>query len=265
MRAILLSIFLYMSIAASAQYTAMDFNQPGCVRFSRTYHLFADLDSGKAVFLHFFMDNCTMCPPAAQTIQNMAAGINAQYPGLVIGYAFPFDNTTTCAASVAWVSNNGLSTLYTPMDSGDAAVVHYGGFGMPTVVLLGGRDHRVMYASMTFTDADTAALRDSILRMIGVQLPSAVETLPADVQVFNTYPNPASHVLNINLQLNEAADVSVDITELTGRRLTQIVERTHTGGQITRQYDCNDLPDGIYLLRASIDGKVISRKVTIIH
>jgi hypothetical protein len=88
----------------------------------------------------------------------MANNINAMHPGLVKGYAFPFNNTTTCAYSSSWVSSNGLSSFYVPMDSGAVAVAHYGGFGMPTVVVLGGMDHRVMYVSQSFSNADTSAI-----------------------------------------------------------------------------------------------------------
>jgi hypothetical protein len=137
---VMTTIFILVANFGKAQVSAMDFNKNDC--YGLSHHLFDDLDSGKAVLLHFFMPNCGMCPPPAQALQKMANGVNAVYPGLVIGYAFPFNNTTTCSYANSWVSNNHVG-LYTAMDSGAVQVANYGGFGMPTVVLLGGLDHRV--------------------------------------------------------------------------------------------------------------------------
>jgi hypothetical protein len=74
--------------------------------------LFADLDAGKAVILHFFMPSCGSCPPPAQKIQTMANNINAMHPAMVKGLCFPFQNSTTCAYAASWVSSNNLGTLY---------------------------------------------------------------------------------------------------------------------------------------------------------
>ncbi len=99
---------LFTAVAASLQFahaqTAMDFEGNDCN--GNYHHLFADLDAGKAVLIHYYMPNCGSCPPPAQKIQAMANKINASYPGAVTGYAFPFQNSTTCAYSATWVSSN---------------------------------------------------------------------------------------------------------------------------------------------------------------
>ena len=170
--------------SGKAQMTAMDFSKNDCG--GNYHHLFADLDSGKCVLLHFFMPNCGMCPPPAQRLQHMANNVNAAYPGTVVGYAFPFNNTTTCSYASSWTSSNSLP-FYTPMDSGDAQVTNYGGFGMPTVVLLGGRDHRVMYASQSFSTSDTTAIRDSILANYRSLHTTGINTLPASISSFSVF------------------------------------------------------------------------------
>lgn len=63
---------------------------------ANTHDLLADLDAGKAVILHFFMQNCGSCPPPAKKIQAMANNILAMHPGMITAYAMPFNNTTTC-------------------------------------------------------------------------------------------------------------------------------------------------------------------------
>lgn len=128
-----------------------------------SHDLMSDLDSGKAVILHFFMPNCGSCPPPAQKIQKMANNLLKTYPGMVRAYVMPFNNSTTCATTSSWVSTNGLS-LYVPYDSGAMQVANYG-WGMPTVVLLGGKNHRIMFSTLSFSTSDTIMMRDSMIAL----------------------------------------------------------------------------------------------------
>lgn len=254
--------FICSSFFAKAQYTAMDFNKMDC-NGTDMRHLFADLDSGKAVLLHFFMPNCGSCPPPARTLQSMANNINAMHPGLVKGYAFPFNNTTTCSYASSWVSSNGLSSFYTPMDSGAAVVAHYGGFGMPTVVVLGGMDHRVMYASQSFSTADTSAIRDSIMTLM--MSTTGVNELPKSVSLFNVFPNPATNNITIDMSLTEAANVSIYVTDMTGKQMATVMNTQNSTGHILKQFDTQYLSNGLYIVRANVNGKVISQKLTVTH
>ena len=196
---IFLSLALLLIVTISkAQTTAMQFSGMDCN--GNTVDLFADLDAGKAVILHFLMPNCGSCPPPAQKIQMMANHINAMYPGMVKGYAFPYQNSTTCSYAASWVSSNNLSTLYAPMDSGAAHVAHYGGFGMPTVVVLGGMDHKVLFSTLSFSTSDTTLMRDEILALLS---PSSIADLPGEVNAFSVYPNPAIDNVIINVALHE--------------------------------------------------------------
>jgi thiol-disulfide isomerase/thioredoxin len=257
-----MAILVFSSFFAQAQYTAMDFNKMDC-NGTDMRHLFADLDSGKAVLLHFFMPNCGSCPPPARTLQSMANNINAMQPGLVKGYAFPFNNTTTCSYASTWVSSNGLSSFYTPMDSGAAAVAHYGGFGMPTVVVLGGMDHRVMYASQSFSTADTSAIRDSIMTLM--MSTTGLNELPKSVSLFNVFPNPATNNITVDMALTEAANVSIVVTDMAGKQIAIVMNSQSSRGRITKQFDTQHLSNGLYIVRANVNGKMISQKLTVTH
>ncbi len=73
----------------------------------------------------------------------------------------PFNNSSSCSSVQSWISTNKL-TMYTGLDSGKQQVAHYGGFGMPTVVLVGGRDHKVLFSTLGFSTSDTIVMRDSM-------------------------------------------------------------------------------------------------------
>lgn len=246
-------------ITISKAQTAMQFSGVDCN--SNSVDLFADLDAGKAVILHFYMPNCGSCPPPAQKIQMMANNINATYPGMVKGYAFPFQNSTTCTYSSSWVSSNNLSMLYSPMDSGATQVAYYGGFGMPTVVLLGGADHRVMFSTQSFATSDTTIMRDSILALLST---TGVMDLPDAVTSFSVFPNPASDNVFINLTLNETTNLLIDVIDMTGKQVAVISDEKQNG-TITKQFSTVALPNGIYFIRIQVNGKEATQRLTVNH
>lgn len=259
-KSFLLSIALMFVITISKAQTAMQFSGVDCN--SNPVDLFADLDAGKAVILHFYMPSCGSCPPPAQKIQAMANKINAMYPGMVKGYAFPFQNSTTCTYSSSWVSSNSLSTLYAPMDSGATQVAYYGGFGMPTVVLLGGTDHRVMFSTQSFSTSDTTIMRDSILNLLNGS--TGIEGLSNTVSSFSMFPNPATDNVSINLDLKETSNLLISVTDITGKQVT-IISEEKQNGNVTKQFSTALLPNGNYFIRVQVNGNTTTQKLTINH
>jgi hypothetical protein len=258
----ILSIALLFIITISrAQTTAMPFSGLDCN--GNAVDLSADLDAGKAVVLFFYMANCGSCPPVAHKIQTMANNINASCPGMVKGYAFPYINSTTCSYSSSWVSSNGLS-LYTPMDSGATQVAHYGGFGMPTVVLLGGMDHHVMFSTLSFSTSDTTIMRDSIMVLYNVMNPSGIADLLNPISSFKVYPNPASDHISIAIELKESTNLLVDVSDISGKQLIKIMEGKQSGS-IAKQWNTASLPNGNYLVRLQANGKTSTQKFSVTH
>lgn len=259
---ILLSIALMFVITISKAQTVMQLTGNDCN--GNAHDLYADLDAGKAVLLHFFMPSCGACPPPAQKIQAMANHINAMHPGMVTAYAMPFNNTTTCAYTSTWCSSNGLS-LYMPYDSGATQVANYGGFGMPTVVLLGGAgsgNHRIMFSTLSFSTSDTTIMRDSIMALL--MSSTGIADLPNGVNSFSVYPNPASDNISINLELKETSNLLIDVTDITGKQVA-IISDEKQNGIITKQFNTATLPNGNYFVRINANGKTATQKLTVTH
>jgi len=259
-KAILISITLMLCVTISNAQTAMQFSGLDCN--GNSVDLFADLDAGKAVVLFFYMPNCGACPPPAQKIKAMADDINAGFPDFVKGYAFPYNNTTTCAASINWANTSLVNDFYAPMDSGATMVAHYGGFGMPSIAIVGGLDHRVMFFTMSFTTGDTAVMADSIRALYG-QL-NDISSLPAGVSSFDAFPNPASDFISIHLDLNETASLYIDIADITGKQVAVIMNEVQRG-TIKKQFYTEALPNGNYLVRLQVNGKTVSKKLSVNH
>ncbi len=254
-KSILTTIALMFVITISKAQTPIQFSGVNCNGAS--VDLFADLDAGKAVILHFFMPSCGSCPPPAQKIQSMANNINAMHPGMVKGYAFPFQNSTTCAYAASWVSSNNLGTLYQPMDSGAAHVANYGGFGMPTVVVLGGSgaNRRVMFSTQSFSTSDTTAMRDSIMAMLNMT--SGIADLPSAVNKFTVYPNPFTGSFDISFSnLNSTPGNFIEITDISGR----VVEKIKITSVQKQDVSTENLDKGVYFLNITDGNKILSVK-----
>lgn len=238
----------------------MQFNGLDCN--NNSVDLFADLDAGKAVVLFFYMPSCGTCPPPAQKIQAMTNKINSMYPGMVKGYAFPYQNSTTCSYSSSWVSSNNLGMLYTPMDSGAAHVANYGGFGMPTIVLLGGsgNNRRVMFSTLNFKTTDTTVMRDSIYSLIT----AGIQNLPDLSKRFLVFPNPASESFSLEFQLKEPSDIQIEIIDLLGKKVLTLQEEGLNGKTI-KQIQTSALPNGNYFVRLKTDYSTLTQKITIHH
>src|SRR3989344_5400912 len=141
-----------------------------------------------------------------------ANNVNATHPGLVKAYAFPYQNSTTCTYSSSWVVNNNLP-LFAPMDSGAVQVAYYGGFGMPTVVLLGGDNHDVLFVTQDFNTSDTTTMRDLILNTFTAGVEE--QTVITDLSV---YPNPTTDFINVSFHSNSGSEGYIELTDLTGQR-----------------------------------------------
>ncbi len=259
---ILLATLMFLTNLAKAQ-VAQQINGLDCNGVA--HDLFADLDAGKAVVVFFFMPACGSCPPPAAQIQAMANNIMAQYPGMITAYAMPFNNVTTCAATSSWVTTNGLS-LYFPYDSGATQVANYGGFGMPTAVVLGGTDHRVMFATQSYSPSDTTIMRDSILALFGA-VPAGIHDnhLPDGISSLSVYPNPAGNHCMISLDLTATSDLYIDIIDVTGNRIAVISDTKNQRGSVLIHYNTEALASGVYTLRINVNGNMANRKLNVSH
>lgn len=256
----LLALFTFVLGLASlnGQTTAMPMSGLDCN--GNSMDVFADLNAGKAVVLFYYMPNCGTCPPHASRIQSMVNNVMNTYPGMVTGYAFPFQNTTTCAYSQSWVTNNSLN-FYAPMDSGAASVAYYGGFGMPTVVLLGGLDHRIMFSTQNMTVGDTTIMRDSILNLFA----TGVNTLPGFISAFNTFPNPSNTSVQIELNLTKASMIKLEVVNILGE-IVEIAFNGETGpGLFRKEISTAAYPNGTYFIRITSEGEVSNQSFSVIH
>ncbi len=81
----------------------------------------------------------------------------------------------------------------------------------------------------------------------------------------NVYPNPASHEFTMDIMVSETQKVSVDIFDLNGRQVLQILD-THLGaGPYSINIDAYALQPGVYLVRYIEGQNMVTKKLQIIR
>ncbi|MFM2376701.1 MAG: hypothetical protein RLZZ165_1798 [Bacteroidota bacterium] len=241
--------------------TAMDFQGTDCNNLP--HHLFADLDAGNAVILEFFMNNCVPCIDAGHALEAMKTRLLAEFPGKVKGYAFGFNNSYSCTVINNWVNGNGFTSV--PMDSGAAQVSYYGGFGMPTVVLLGGgSNHSVLGTPyIGFSESDTATATAYLLGFLN----TATSVHGAHLAGFsvNLHPHPLNGQLTLEINALEEGTLSVELIDISGRQLGILFEGRVPAGMSEELLSMEPVPRGCYLLRVHSGGRASTYKIATVH
>ena len=84
----------------------------------------------------------------------------------------------------------------------------------------------------------------------------------AELERFSVFPNPASEVLNVRVDLNVAADVAAELYDATGRRVATRGYGDQAAGTLQVRLPLNDLPEGAYFLRLRVNDR-FTRAVTV--
>ncbi|MBO6575504.1 MAG: T9SS type A sorting domain-containing protein [Rhodothermales bacterium] len=86
--------------------------------------------------------------------------------------------------------------------------------------------------------------------------------LPERFLLHGNYPNPFNPVTQFVFDLPYAADVRIEVFDLTGRRVALLSESLQAGEQHTIQFDGARLPSAVYLYRATAQGAARSESAT---
>jgi hypothetical protein len=109
------------------------------------------------------------------------------------------------------------------------------------------------FATVTVTDAQGCT--DVLTINVGNTAAGEVEGLAR----FDLFPNPTTGLTQLAVELDQPADVQAEIVDLLGRRVWGISNRRTQ--QLTESFDLTHAAPGLYLLRLTVDGKAVTRKL----
>jgi len=107
------------------------------------------------------------------------------------------------------------------------------------------------------------------LQQVIIKLDTDVITTVAEVhdQVFTTfvYPNPLNTSTNININLSNDENVSIDIYSVTGQKVASVFDGGLSKGEHQFTWNTrsegNELSDGVYLLKVTTENQTEIKKL----
>jgi len=94
--------------------------------------------------------------------------------------------------------------------------------------------------------------------------PTSASTVSAEDYEVKIYPNPANAHVVISLDLKTVSEVSLLLTDLTGRVILTRESRFESGSQ-TESLSLGSVPPGIYSLKVKVNGRVQTQKLSIMR
>lgn len=88
--------------------------------------------------------------------------------------------------------------------------------------------------------------------------------LPRLVSLMQNYPNPFNPATNISFELPEAAEISLSVYSLEGRRVAVLAEGQFSAGTHTISFDGASLSSGTYVYRLDTAGQSLTRLMTLL-
>jgi hypothetical protein len=158
----------------------------------------------------------------------------------------------------SWMNTNSiLSTVFTGTTS---IMEYYGAFGMPTTVVVGGKDRKVLYI-----DTDGSPNYTAIRAAINQVLTSASAPKMESNRIVTVTPNPSSSQATITFDCTKQSAIDVALYNATGSKIFDIYNGPLDIGNHELELRTNDLASGTYYIHISINGKTEIVPLTVAH
>ena len=79
------------------------------------------------------------------------------------------------------------------------------------------------------------------------------------------YPNPFQGRTLIRYELPQASFVQIDIFNVLGQRVAQLVDHRQPAGRNEIVFEARDLPSGVYFIRLEADGRSQFQQITVVQ
>lgn len=84
------------------------------------------------------------------------------------------------------------------------------------------------------------------------------------IRLEQNYPNPFNPSTTISYTLDATANVSLEVYDLMGRKVSTLVQGRQTAGEQTINFDASTLASGVYVYRLVAGGEVLTKKMILL-
>ena len=88
--------------------------------------------------------------------------------------------------------------------------------------------------------------------------------IPDNYSISNIYPNPFNPVTNITYRLPEHVNVQIIVYDLSGKLIKTLINEFQTPGYHSVNWDADNLPSGVYLIRMDSGDFTQTQKVVLV-
>ena len=135
----------------------------------------------------------------------------------------------------------------------------------PTTVVEAG-SYRLMASVGTPTLGAPLAVQRALYRLGdgGGETLAQSASVPSSFALEGNYPNPFNPTTTIPFAVPEAADVTLAVYDLLGRRVAVLVEGEMAAGRHEAVFEASHLSSGVYLVRLQSEGFSQVRRMTLV-
>ncbi len=271
--------FFIMALSASLAFaqTAPDFTITDTDGVEHS--LYADyLDQGKTVVIDLFFADCPPCHGLAPTLETIyqdwgAGQYDVQFIGLT-GDPVGVDNDIKVRIFEA---QTGITYPSASNQGGgpEAALPYttntnnqFGTFeGYPTIVVIA-PDRTVQFEVVLGNVPNAAALINQAIDNTGATHPSEITDVEDAVPVFDeltVFPNPARDFAAVNFNLNEHADVNIQVFNMLGQSALEVFNGNKYPGYHQVDFNPSLLSPGTYFIRITANDSVQTTRLIKLH
>jgi len=115
-------------------------------------------------------------------------------------------------------------------------------------------------------EVNTVTNKSTSLRQLPVsnELEPHHNDLPHTVELHQNYPNPFNPATVISYQLPATRNVTLEVFDITGRRVATLVDGLQQAGQHETTFDASNLSSGVYFYRITAGDFVQSRQMVLV-
>jgi hypothetical protein len=147
---------------------------------------------------------------------------------------------------------------------------------MLTAIFLAGGNTAVAEPYLTQIDTnldEVIPLQDSVYAninslyefLVGIEEWKTQTSMPSITELHQNYPNPFNPVTTIRFGLPHSGQVSLNVYNLQGQHVTQLLDEFKQAGNHEVMLDAHDLASGIYISRLQVGEFTESRKMVLVR